>query len=207
MNEQEKLESTGRRDLLKSMGLAAAGLALEIFAADLPLAAAIHHHLEQKPAEPAQAGPFRPQFFQGREAETVFRLTDLILPNDGTSGARDARVTEFLDFYLANSPEAAQSRFREGLKWLEGTSQTKFGKPFVDLEESQQTALLTQMASVSPPAESNAGDPTGANFFRSIRGLTVFAFYTSKIGIQELGYVGNTFTTQFPGACTHSHEL
>lgn len=88
MSEQEKLESAGRRDLLKSLGLAATGLALEPFAADLPLAAAIHHHLEQKAAEPAQTGPIRPQFFQGREAETVFRLTDLILPNDGTPGAR-----------------------------------------------------------------------------------------------------------------------
>lgn len=193
MSEQEKLASAGRRDLLKSLGLGAAGLALEPFAADLPLAAAIHHHLEQKSAEPTPTGPFRPQFFKGREAETVFRLTDVILPNDGTSGARDARVTEFLDFYLANSRDAAQKSFREGLERLDAASQAKFTKPFVDLEETQQAALL--------------GEPPDPVFFRFIRGLTVFAFYTSKIGIQELGYVGNTFTTQFPGACTHAHEL
>ena len=171
---------------------------------DFALADTIHNHLQGQSAEPKKAGPYQPQFFSGQEAAAVARLTDLILPSDGTPGAKDAGVTEFLDFYLANSPDAARTAFRHGLEWLDATSRTKFGQPFVRLPEAQQTALLTV---ISSPENSDAGDREGIAFFQTLRGLTVFAFYTSKIGIDELGYVGNTFTTEFQGACTHQHEL
>jgi len=125
----------------------------------------------------------------------VERLTDLILPSDGTPGARDAGVAEFLDFYLAGSSGAAQKQFRDGLEWLD-----REGKPFVDLTEPEQVAKLTAMSSTS-------ADPAGATFFPLIRRLTVFGFYTSKVGVKELGYLGNSYAAEFPGACTHQHEL
>ena len=209
MNQQEAIIRetpllTGRRDMLKSLSLTAAGVALAPFAGELPLAAAIHRHLEQQAVEAITKGPWRPKFFNQQECDTIYRLTDLILPSDSTPGAKDAAVTEFLDFYLANSPDPARANFREGLQWLDATARTKFGKPFVELEEAQQGAILML---ISSPANSDPGDLAGVNFFKLIRERTVFAFYTSKIGIQELGYVGNTYASEFPGACTHQHEL
>jgi hypothetical protein len=188
-----------RRDLLLVMSAAGA----EAWAADGTLAGAAHRHLAQASDE-RRSGPFRARYFRGGEFQLVFRLTDLILPSDGTPGARDAAVAEFLDFYLANSPDAAQASFREGLRWVDATARSKFAKPFVDLREDQQTAILTL---ISSPANSDPGDLAGVTFFRTLRSLTVFAFYTSKVGIAELGFVGNTFTPEFPGACTHQHEL
>ena len=69
---------TPRREILKAMGLAGAGLTLELHAA-----AAIHKHVEQKAAEPS--GPWKPEFFREQEARMVYRLTDLILPSEGPS--------------------------------------------------------------------------------------------------------------------------
>jgi len=184
-----------RRDVLKLMGWAAGS----VFVADHALADSIHKHLAVEAQLPRQ-----PQFFQERVWKTVFRLTDLILPSDGTPGARDAAVTEFLDYYLANSPDAAKTSFRQGLQWLEATAQAKFGKAFIDLAEEQQVALLTL---ISSPSNRDPGDLQGIQFFSILRQMTVFAFYTSKVGIQSLGFKGNTFVAEFPGSCTHQHEL
>src|SRR5258706_1453208 len=184
-----------RREVLKLMGWAAGSA----FVADHALAEHIHKHLAVEAQLPKQ-----PQFFQEQVWKTVFRLTDLILPSDGTPGARDAAVTEFLDYYLANSSDAAKTSFRQGLDWLEASAQAKFGKAFVDLTADQQTALLTL---ISSPANRDPGDLQGKQFFNTLRQMTVFAFYTSKVGIQSLGFKGNTFAAEFPGACTHQHEL
>jgi hypothetical protein len=144
--------------------------------------------------------PAHPRFFQGREFSTVERLADLILPSGGTPGAKDAATPEFLDFYLAGSPESAQAEFHKGLLELDAVASAKLGHPFVELSGAQQSQLLE---AVWPPAS------TGqlAAFLLNMRRLTVFAFYTSKIGINELGYKGNTYESEFPGACTHQHEL
>ncbi len=161
------------------------------------MAAAIHHHLESaaQPAVPAHL-----QFFSGREFNTVQRLADLILPSDGTPGAKDAAVAEFLDFYLAGSPESAQKQFHKGLRELDAAASAKSGQPFVALSEAQQKPFLD---TIWPPASSGEL----AAFLPTMRRLTVFAFYTSKIGVAELGYAGNTYESEFPGACTHQHEL
>ncbi len=190
----------GRREVLKALGLTTVGTALSSWAGELPLATAIHHHLEQKAAEARPAGPWKPQFFSPQEAETVSRLTDLILPSDGTPGAKDAAATEFLDLYLAKSSESAGQQIREGLRWLDSKAREQFEKNFVELDEARQVALLT-------PLSSSESDEIGVDFFKKMRELTVLAFYTSKVGIRELGYVGNTYAAVFPGACTHQHEL
>jgi gluconate 2-dehydrogenase gamma chain len=192
---------TNRRELLKALGVATAGVAtvgaVDAWVEDGPLAAAIHHHME---AAEQQAVPVHQKFLRGSESRTVERLADLILPSDGTPGAKDAAVAEFLDFYLAGSPESAQMQFRKGLLELDASASSEFGKPFVELSEVQQTQLLEMEW---PPK--SAGE-FGA-FLQDMRRLTVFAFYTSKTGIKELGYAGNTYESVFPGACTHQHEL
>jgi len=172
--------------------------AANAWAEDGPLAAAIHHHMEAAAQQPAV--PAHQQFFQRREFSAVERLADLMLPSDGTPGAKDAAVAGFLDFYLAASPESAQKQFRKGLQELNAVALAKLGRPFPDLSETQQAQLLE---AAWPPG--STGDL--AAFLQNMRRLTVFAFYTSKVGVQELGYAGNTYTSEFPGACTHQHEL
>src|SRR6266481_720976 len=102
------MTDTNRREVLKVLGISA-GFAGALSAEDLSMAEAAHRHHEAQEAKPA--GPFRAQFFQGREHATVSRLTDLILPSDGTPGAKDAGVAEFLDFYLAGSTATTQKEF------------------------------------------------------------------------------------------------
>ena len=39
----------------------------------------------------------------------------------------------------------------------------------------------------------------GIELFSFLRKLTADVFFTSEIGINYLGYIGNTFVTEFPG--------
>ena len=152
---------------MKALGAATAGLAAvsaDAWAEDGPMAAAIHHHLE---AAEQGAVPAHAKFFQPQEFRTVERLADLILPSDGTPGAKDAGVAEFLDFYLAGSPDSAQMQFRKGLLGVEAIAKSKFGKPFVDLGEREQTQLLETMSGAGAEPEQRA-------FFQNMRRLTVF---------------------------------
>ena len=84
---------------------------------------------------------YRPQFFTAPEFAMVERLTDVIIPNDGTPGAKEAGVAEFIDFMVASDPEV-QYAFRTGLTWLNVQAEQTDGKRFVELTPEQQTSLL-----------------------------------------------------------------
>lgn len=150
------------------------------------------HHAAAAQAEKAQ--PFHPSFFNEHEFATVAAVTERIIPTDETPGALEARVAEFVDFMVAKQPDLHET-YRKGLAWLD--SQAK--NPFVKLSGKQQDAILHTLADakdVAPEME------TASRFFRSIRGLTIDGFYTSKVGMKELGYTGNTYLSEFRG-CTH----
>ena len=84
---------------------------------------------------------YDPQFFTRPEYALVERLTEMIIPSDGTPGAKEAGVAEFIDFMVASDPEV-QYGFRTGITWLNAHSERLHGKPFVKLPAEQQTVLL-----------------------------------------------------------------
>lgn len=176
-----------RRDLFKTaiLGGAAAGSA-----------AAQHVHV--KTIAPAQAAasnaPWTPQILDAHQNETVIVLSELIIPETDTPGAKAAKVNEWVDLYLADLAEDKGHSFLMGLGWLDGHAIQEHGQPFVKLTEAQQVAILEKLDG----AEEEELQP-GADFFKQIKTLTVQGYYTSKIGIDELNKDGvpDTF------ACTH----
>jgi hypothetical protein len=135
----------------------------------------------------------KPRFFTPAEFAVVDEISDMIIPTDEKSaGARAAGVATYIDARLAESFEKEpQESFRTGLKAVEDLSRELNGKGFMQSTPEQRLAVLTKMAA----AESDPKTPA-EKFFRQIKGSTVQAYYTSKIGIHDdQNYKGNVYQT------------
>lgn len=124
------------------------------------------------------------------ERETLGELCDLILPgSDEFKSASDAEVVPFIEFIAKDEP-SIQTDLRGGLMWLDHKSNTDFGSEFKSLEEENQKKILDGIAYYDPEVPTRER-PFEVNFFSLVRNLTMTGFYTSKVGIEELGYKGN----------------
>jgi hypothetical protein len=142
------------------------------------------------------AAPFTPKFFTPHEYETVRVLVDIIIPRDERSGsATDAGVPEFMDFLVGDQPPR-QTAMRGGLAWLDLECQRRFDKTFITCTPSEQTAVLDDIAW---PQRAKPDFSHGVAFFNSFRDLTATGFWTSRIGIDDLRYMGNTYVRTWNG--------
>ena len=185
-----------RREILRVMALAAAasrfpGFHRWVFACEHVGAA----------AGQGKPGAYTPQFFTPKEYATVERLTDLIVPSDGSPGAREAGVSEFVDFMVFSDP-GIQYRFRYGLTWLDAHCEQLHGKCFQDLSADDQTEILKHLAYKD---QFRAGEAEGREFFKLAREYTIMGFYTSRLGLEQLDYPGLTFYSESPG-CPHGND-
>lgn len=139
---------------------------------------------------------YQPKFFTAHEYDTVRLLVDLIIPKDDRSGsATDAGVPEFMDF-MVQDQKSRQTAMRGGLAWLDTECRERLGKSFVDLADGQRRAVLDDIAW---PARARAEMSQGVAFFNSFRDLTATGFWSSKMGVEDLGYMGNTVVPEWKG--------
>jgi Gluconate 2-dehydrogenase subunit 3 len=146
---------------------------------------------------------YTPKFFTADEYRTVEQLASIILPSDGTPGAHEAGASEFIDFMVASDP-AIQYRVRLGLTWLDAAAQAAHQRRFADLTLDQQTALLEPLA-YKQKATGHPSEAEGRAFFALMREYTLMGFYTSRIGLEQLGYPGLQFYSESPG-CPHTDD-
>lgn len=132
---------------------------------------------------------FAEQFFNKHELQTIGVLADIIIPPDARSGgATDAGVPEFIEFMAKDKPDF-QTPLRGGLGWLDNESQKRFGKVFIEITPAQRIEIVEDIAY---PEQKKPGMSHGIVFFSLMRNLTASGFWSSKIGIADIGYVGNT---------------
>lgn len=128
------------------------------------------------------------KFFTDAEMKTITILCDIIIPADSRSGsASDAKVPEFIEFIVKDQPKN-QTPVRGGLRWLDIKSFKMFKKSFSDASKSQQLELVDLIAY---PDKAKAENMQGVSFFNTMRNLTASGFFTSKIGIEDMNYMGN----------------
>lgn len=151
---------------------------------------------------PARTGAYQPSYFSPAEYHTIDVLTGLIIPQDESPGAREAGVSEFIDFLAAHGEEQIRQPMRDGLKWLDATAQRSYGASFTAGTPAQQIELLKKVAYGQG---AGPGDGEGQRFFRLIRRYTVMGYYTSRAGLAELDFPGLKFYTESP-ACPHSND-
>jgi hypothetical protein len=131
------------------------------------------------------------QFLTQHELATVTVLCGLILPANETAGsAVDAGVPHFIEFMAKDIPEM-QTPLRGGLMWLDHKCNTDFGIEFKSASKEQQKQLLDPIAFYDPEIPLSQ-QPLEIQFFTMMRNLTLTGYYTSKMGIEDLGYKGNT---------------
>jgi len=127
-------------------------------------------------------------FFDKHEMATITVLADIIIPKDDVSGsASDAKVPEFIEFIVKDIPEH-KIPMRGGLKWMDVYCYNKFGKSFVDASADQQISIIDEIAY---PKKAKPEVQAGVSFFNRMRCLTASGFYTSEIGVKDIGYAGN----------------
>jgi len=144
----------------------------------------------------SNGGAFAPDFFTEHEYRTVSILVDLIIPADERSGsATDAGVPAFMDFMMMDRP-TMQLPMRGGLAWLDHQCTGRYGKKFVDCDDGQRRGLLDEIAW---PEQAAPDMSHGVRFFNSFRDLTASGFWSSKMGVEDLRYLGNTVVPEWKG--------
>jgi hypothetical protein len=137
------------------------------------------------------------KFFTDHEMATITLLADIIIPKDEISGsASEAKVPEFIEFIVKDMP-TNQVPMRGGLRWLDMQCLKRYEKTFTDCTSQQQLELVDLIA--YPERAKKSKELTqGVAFFTLMRNLTATGFYTSVIGVKDIGYTGNQ-PTQWNG--------
>ena len=146
---------------------------------------------------------FQPAYFNDHEFATVRLLVDLIIPADDRSGsATDAGVPEFMDFMLTDQ-EGLRLWMRGGLAWLDVECQRRFDRRFLDCEEAQSAEMLDLIAW---PERAPDELRHGVAFFNRFRDLTASGFWSTRMGVDDLEYLGNVFQATWSG-CPEEAEI
>jgi gluconate 2-dehydrogenase gamma chain len=184
------MEKVNRRTVLQLLGAAPVAAGFTWTDAEAAQAA--------KSAQAARtpAGAYKPKFFTDHEWATVHILADLIVPKDDRSGsATDAGVPEFMDFMM-NDQVNRQTAMRGGLAWIDRQCEDRYEKRFVDCTPEQRIAVLDDIAW---PQKAKPEFSHGVAFFNSFRDLTASGFWSSKMGVEDLKYLGNVMNPSWNG--------
>jgi hypothetical protein len=187
-----------RRESLRAIGLGTLTTGLLLEAACKPNTNKLAEDTTDKPAA-AQPGRLpnevtrdaklnSDKFFDAHEMATITVLADIIIPKDARSGsASDAKVPEFIEFIAKDMPDH-QTPLRGGLRWLDLQCLNRYGNAFTNVTPAQQIEMVTEIAY---PKKAKPGMQQGVAFFNRMRDLTATGFFTTKMGIDDLGFMGN----------------
>ena len=181
------MSDLNRRDLLRMLGVGVAATTLSC----TPEVADKAHRSAQAARDTAAAsgGKVATRFFTPHEHDTVTLLADMIIPKDDRSGsASDAGVPGFMDYILTEYPDG-QTAIRGGLAWLDAECERRFGKDFVSVSDTQRRQVLDDIAW---PKKARPEMSQGVAFFNRFRDFTASGFFSSKLGTEDLHYIGNT---------------
>jgi glucoside 3-dehydrogenase (cytochrome c) hitch-hiker subunit len=156
-----------------------------------------------EPPDPAlSAKDWKPKFFDAHQNETIVVLSDLLIPDTDTQGAKAAQVNRFIDLYLSAADPEFQKEFLQGLAWLQGYCLSHYTQPFTQLEPERQKEVLTLLTHESKDAQI----AEEVKHFRILKEAIALSYYTSEIGmLQELKYQTSPFQPEFPG-CKNPDE-
>jgi Gluconate 2-dehydrogenase subunit 3 len=189
------MKRISRRDVLKSLGKGVvAGSVLRV----IPAEAARYAHALVQEDKAAAGGSYKPKYFSPHQYRTLQSLCQAIIPADAKSGgAVEAGAPEFIDLLTSENTQY-QLTLGGGLMWLDTLCLDRLGKDYLDCAPAEQTSILDRIA-FKKNAETDPSLSQGIEFFSFLRNLTADGYFTSELGIKDLGYIGNTYLKEFPG--------
>jgi hypothetical protein len=150
----------------------------------------------QAPARQA----YQPKNFTKDEWRLVRLLVNYVIPADGRSGsATQAGVPEFMDFVLGEY-QSNRQWMKDGLGWMNAECRRRHGKGFISCNDSQRREVLDAIAW---PRRAAPEVREGVEFFNRFRNMTASGFFSSRMGVQDLGYVGNRPVAKWEGTPAH----
>jgi hypothetical protein len=208
-----------RREMLRAgvLGGAAAALTPALAGAKSGGAAGLQGAGDEKSElTPAQRGVdaskelnvanWKPVFLDEHQNETLIILSDLIIPATDTPGAKEALVNRYIDLVMAAETHENQKSFLGNLAYIDGESMRIYKNTFRYLSREDQDDLLHTMAypmsGSTWTGEAAVADPGFTNFEQLKTHIGV-AYYTSQIGMKELGRDDN-FTHGVYQGCDHA---
>lgn len=129
------------------------------------------------------------RFFTDFEMATLTALAHRVLPANEHGSVEDAGVPEFIEF-RTKEIDGYRTPMRGGLAWLNAESRRRFGEAFAKTDHAAQTEILDEIAYHDPEVPEGQR-PRGQQFFSLFRNLVLTGYYTSAVGVAELGYRGN----------------
>lgn len=167
-----------RRELLRVLGGITAGSILSRLAPNQLYALGLETHQRL-----AQHPPLR--ILDPHQHQTVAIAAELIIPQTDTPGARAAGVSEFIDLIVAEwYTEDERARFLDGLADLDRRSRAAIGRLFVQAPASYQEQILSELEGELLTFRATGGKPE-ERFFHQLKYLTLYGYYTSKVGLEQ----------------------
>lgn len=199
----ENLRLTRRKMVQRLLAGAGAGAAWPLVATSHPIYELLRNNeLIFAEAEQLGAANWKPVFLSSQQAQLLTAVAESIVP-----GSTRAHVSRFIDLLLSVDKSENQRRFAESLTALDAEAHKRFGKNFPALDEEQKNVLLEDIS--KKPAKPEASGKDGAQeqsalygHFENLKGWVSGAFYSSEVGMRELGWTGDYVFDKFPG-CAH----
>ena len=195
-----------RREVLRTM--AAAGVALPLVTAGHPILAHLANFVDTANAS-LSAADWAPRFLTVKQNKTLICLAEAIVP-----GSSDAAVNRFIDLLLSVDTKENQTAFIEALQSLNSEATKEHGKSFSSLSAEAQTSVLTNAAEKGPTRSQQDGTsqplvensaPDVHSHFENLKGWIAGAYYSSELGMKELGWTANRVFAHFP-PCEHPDD-
>jgi hypothetical protein len=144
-------------------------------------------------------GQYQWRFFTAPELATMRVLADLVIPRDERSGsATEAGTLEYADFVISESSERMRQAWHDGFQWLDAECERRFERRrFVELTETERAQVLDDIAF---PARAREEMRSGAEWFNRVRDLVGSGFFSSRVGVEDVGYIGGVFVPEWRGA-------
>jgi hypothetical protein len=163
---------------------------------------------DQDASKELSSSDWKPVFLDEHQNQTLIVLSDLILPATDTPGAKQALVNRFIDLLLAAETSETQRSFLNSLAYLDGLSIQQHRNGFVHLPRERQIELLNLIA--YPHALGTWGEKAkefeGFAHFSRLKSWITRAYYSSEIGMRELGWDGSFRHGDLRG-CPHAPEV
>ena len=182
-----------------------AGAAWPLVAASHPIAEHLRNDAILDEAEKLGTADWKPVFLSGQQNETLVALAESIVP-----GSAKAQVNRFIDLLLSVEKHENQQKFVESLVTFDAEAQKRFGKNFPALNDNQRNLLLTDASARPVNSDSSDSRTAGKQLalhdpFENLKGWVSGAYYSSEIGMRELGWTGDYVFETFPG-CAHPNQ-
>jgi hypothetical protein len=185
------------RRLLAGMG---AGAAWPLVAASHPIHEILRNGAILKEAEKLGAADWKPVFLNAQQNENLIALAESIVP-----GSTKAQVNRFLDLLLSVETDIHKKEFVATLTAFEAESQRRFEKGFPSLKDHEQNMLLADAASQAKDDVAGKARKESSGLhehFENLKGWVSGAYYSSEMGMRELGWTEDRVFASFPG-CEH----